>query len=213
MSWNEVNRMSLRHEFVLLSQKEGANIAELCRRFQISRKTGYKWIKRYKEGGVETLKDRSTKPQTCPHQIKPEIETAILLLRKKKPTWGGRKLRKRLQVIGHSGLPSASTITAVLRRGNALEERECGKHKPHKRFQKETPNELWQMDFKGDFPTLEKRCYPLSVLDDCTRFVAGLYSCGDQKRETVQGCLEHAFQHYGLPHAMLMDNGPPWGGM
>ncbi len=210
MPWNEVDLMSLRKEFVLLSQQEESNISQLCKRFDISRKTGYKWIKRYKEGGVENLQDRSKKPNTCPHQTDKSIEQAITENREK--GWGGRKIRSRLIQLGYENVPSASTITAVLRRLGLLDEKESHKHKAYKRFEKDTPNELWQMDFKGDFPTLKARCYPLSILDDCTRFVPGLFSCANQQRETVQDSLESVFRMYGMPRAMLMDNGSPWGG-
>jgi len=212
MPWTEVNRMSLRKEFVMLAQNDSVDISELCRRFGISRKTGYKWLKRYREGGEANLKDRSRQPTRCPHQTPSTMEKKVVELRKRKSAWGGRKIRAHLLQKGHKGVPAASTITEILRRKKQLDPQESQKHQACCRFEKETPNELWQMDFKGDFPTLEKRCYPLTLLDDCSRFALGLFSCANQQRDTVQSCLERVFQHGGMPHAMLMDNGPPWGG-
>jgi transposase InsO family protein len=211
MPWNEVDRMSLRNEFVELARREDWNFSELCRRYGISRKTGYKWLARYRQGGRENLRDRSRRPQHCPHQTTAEMEAKIVTLRKEKPAWGGRKLRTALQRSGVAA-PSASTITVILRRQQILEAQDGTTPRPYQRFEKEHPNELWQMDFKGDFPTLQRRCYPLTLLDDCTRFSPGLFSCGDQRRETVQSHLEAVFRRYGMPHAMLMDNGSPWGG-
>jgi len=210
MSWKEVNRMSLRKEFVLLAQKEGSNVSELCRRFGISRKTGYKWIQRHQEGGEKNLEDRSRRPKSSPRQTAPKMVEAIETQRGK--GWGGRKIRARLIALGHENVPAPSTITAVLRRRNLVDEEESRKHQPYKRFAKENANELWQIDYKGDFPTLKQRCHPLSVVDDSTRFLAGLSACGDQRRETAQACLEEVFRRYGMPLAMLMDNGSPWGG-
>jgi len=108
-------------------------------------------------------------------------------------------------------LPSVSTITAILRRNGRVDPEQADKHKPWRRFEAEAPNALWQMDFKGHFRVAEVRCHPLTVLDDHSRFLLGVYACGDERWRTVQGHLTTVFRRYGLPQRMLVDNGSPWG--
>jgi transposase InsO family protein len=125
--------------------------------------------------------------------------------------WGGRKIRAAMQRTGHAEVPAASTITAILRRHGKLGVR-AGEHPgPYQRFEYAAPNELWQMDFKGHFPLPAGRCHPLTVLDDHSRYAVGLAACGDEQDGTVRGRLVSVFRRYGLPLAMLMDNGSPWG--
>jgi transposase InsO family protein len=136
----------------------------------------------------------------------------VLSLRREHPAWGARKLKRRLQNLGHEGVPTASTITAILRRGGLLEEPRTGESKAVKRFEHQAPNDLWQMDFKGHFAlTRGGRCHPLTVLDDHSRYAIGLRACGDEQHQTVQDELTGLFRVYGLPWRMLMDNGAPWG--
>lgn len=209
MPWNEVNTVSLRAEFVQLAQDEAANVSELCRRFDISRKTGYKWLARFRTHGASGLTDQSRRPASSPARTPEDIETEVLRLRDQHPAWGGRKLHARLVGLGRKDVPSPSTITAILHRRDridpdAVAERSCT------RFQRDRPNELWQMDFKGHFATATVRCHPLTVLDDHSRYCIGLRACGDERRETVQAELTTLFRCFGIPERILCDNGPPW---
>lgn len=204
--------MSLRSEFIHLAQLENANISELCRQFEISRKTGYKWLKRYRAESESGLADRSRRPHHSPRRSSPEVEAAVVSVRQEFPAWGGRKIKAYLERKGQSQVPSASTITEILRRKEKIDEEEAQKHKPFKRFEMEHPNELWQMDFKGYFSLEEGGyCHPLTVLDDHSRFLVGLKACPNETRTTVQEQLTEVFRCYGLPERMLMDNGSPWG--
>jgi transposase InsO family protein len=204
--------MSLREEFVAKALEEETNMSALCRAYGISRKTGYKWLKRYRAEGRAGLRDRSRRPQCSPNQTAEEIEQLILVARQRHPAWGGRKLKRWLENRGHTGLPAPSTITAILRRHGQLDEEEAAKHRPIQRFEKQAPNELWQMDFKGYFHLGNgETCHPLTVLDDHSRFLVGLRACPDEVRLTVHNHLTDIFRAYGLPERMLMDNGPPWG--
>jgi transposase InsO family protein len=135
----------------------------------------------------------------------------ILRLRENHPAWGARKLRRRLVAQGHCDLPSVSSITAILHRRGCIDPLDTKKHQPCQRFEAPEPNLLWQMDFKGDFPLLHGRCYPLTILDDHSRFSLGLVACSNQRRETIQHHLITTFRRYGLPQRMLTDNGGPWG--
>jgi transposase InsO family protein len=211
MPWNEVSTVSLRWEFVTLAIAEGANVRELCRRYGVSPQAAYKWIGRFRVGGAEALHDRSRRPSICPAQSPATIEDAILRLRDQHPAWGGRKLRARLLAEGVRGVPAASTITAILRRHGRLDPAAATAHRPVVRFEREAPNQLWQMDFKGHFAAGAGRCHPLTVLDDHSRFNLGLFACADEQDATTRGHLTTLFRRYGLPERILCDNGPPWG--
>jgi len=211
MPWKEACAMSLRVEFVKLAGDEGANIGELCHRFGISRKTGYKWLKRHEEGGSEALANRSRRPHSSPGQTSAECESRVLELRAQHPCWGGRKLRAVLRRRGFEEVPSASTITEILRRHGQLSGEESSRRLAVQRFEHPHPNDLWQMDFKGHFGLEDShRCHPLTVLDDHSRFSIGLRACSNERGDTVRDELTAMFRRYGLPRRMLMDNGAPW---
>ncbi len=185
---------------------------ELCRRFGISAQTGYTWLRRYAGEGRDGLADRSRRPRTSPGRVAPAVEAAVLGIRAdSNQAWGGRKIRRRLQDLGHAVVPSASTITEILRRHGELDGAAAAGHAPWRRFERARANELWQMDFKGHFATATGRCHPLTVLDDHSRYALGLAACADERTATVHDRLCAIFRHYGLPEAMLMDNGAPWG--
>ena len=151
MPWKEVSAVSLREEFVMLARADGANMAALCRRFGVSRQTGYKWLSRFEERGRVGLVDCSRRPQRSPSKTAVNMEDAIVALRRKHPAWGARKLRARLQALAHANVPAASTVHAVLKRHDLICPAEGKKHQAWQRFEHATPNDLWQMDFKGHF--------------------------------------------------------------
>lgn len=211
MPWSEKSIMSQRHEFVMLFEREGVNRRELCRRFGISPTIGYRLWARWRQEGKAGLADRSRRPRRSPGRSSADIEALVLAVRDEHPAWGGRKLRRRLQDLGHQPAPSASTITAILHRHARIEGAASAGHQAFARFERAAPNELWQMDYKGHFATRAGRCHPLTVVDDHSRYAVGLRACGDQRGDTVQAELTAIFRRYGLPERMLMDNGSPWG--
>jgi len=212
MSWREASAMSLRRELVTLALGDGANIRQVCRHFDVSPKTGYKWIGRWLEGGVVALQDRSRRPHHSPRRTAPHLERAVLDVRDAHPTWCGRKIRDRLLAIGMAHPPSASTITEILRRHGRLDPGHSRPSRAWQRFEAPAPNALWQMDFKGHFPlSYSGRCHPLTVLDDHSRFALGLRACPNERGATVQEQLIGIFRRYGLPDRILVDNGSPWG--
>ena len=203
--------MDSRLEFVRLAEQGGVSVAELCRRFGISRESGFQYLRRYRESGLDGLKDRSRRPHSSSQRTPAAMEARIVALREAHP-WGPRKLARRLRDLGVADVPAPSTITAVLRRHGKLNPAEAAKHQPFTRFERSTPNELWQMDFKGHFAIDQGRCHPLTVLDDHSRYSLGIIACADQTDATVRQHLSTLFRRYGLPQAMLADNGSPWGG-
>jgi len=212
MAWRVLTIMSERLAFVTQATAEGANMRELCRCYGISAPTGYKWLRRFQEGGPAALDDPSRRPAHSPRRTSAEIEQLVCEVRQAHPAWGGRKIKAYLERQGDHSVPAASTVTEILRRWDRIDPQEALKHKPWQRFERSAPNELWQMDFKGHFTVADGSvCHPLTVLDDHSRFLIGLRACADESRETVETQLVTLFRTYGLPDSMLMDNGSPWG--
>jgi transposase InsO family protein len=211
MPWNVKDTMSLRQEFVSLAAGQTLPFSELCRRFNISRQTGYKWLDRHKTQGAQGLADQSRRPHHSPARSPERIVQSVLELRRQYG-WGGRKIERRLRDLGHIEVPAPATITEILRRHGMVPERESVQRQHWQRFEHEHPNSLWQMDFKGDFPTLEGgRCFPLTVIDDHSRFNIVLAACARTTTQVVHSELERVFRCYGLPARINTDNGAPWG--
>lgn len=212
MPWEEVSIMDRREEFVGFAGAPGANISALCRTYGISRKTGYKWIERADSAlGKVSLEDRSRRPHSSPARTAEAVEQSVLSVRDEHPAWGARKI---LHVLERSGLetPAPSTVHAILQRHGRIP---AGgpDGKAFGSFEKEQPNLLWQMDFKGQFQLGDGAwCYPLTIIDDHSRFSLCIEALGHQRTETVKAALERTFRAYGLPAAFYVDNGPPWGG-
>jgi len=211
MPWQEVSTMSLRQEFVALAMQQGVNVRELCRRFGVSPKTGYKWLSRFAARGTAGLCDESRRPHRSPTHTAQAVEQVIVELRDRHPSWGARKLCRRLHDVGWRQVPAPSTVQAILVRHGRIEPAESAKHTAWQRFEHALPNALWQMDFKGHFAIAAGRCHPLTVLDDHSRYNLCLQACADEQGHTVQSHLTHSFRRYGLPLRLLIDNGPPWG--
>lgn len=212
MPWKSVSEMDQRLEFVRLCEAGGVSVAELCRRFGISRQTGHQLLRRYRADGAAGLVPRSRRPHTSPRRTAAAVEEQVVSVRGEHPAWGGRKIKRRLADLGCAHVPSASTANEILRRHGRLDPAEAARHTPWQRFERDRPNELWQMDFKGHVPLETGRCHPLTVLDDRSRFSLGIAACGDESAATVRARLTDIFRRYGLPQAMLTDNGSPWGG-
>ncbi|WP_249732426.1 IS481 family transposase [Roseococcus sp. SDR] len=211
MPWKALSVLDHRREFVRLARLGEVSVAELCRRFGISRQTGFTLLRRTREEGEAGLADRSRRPLTSPGRVAPEMAARILDLRAEHPRWGGRKLARRLRDMGVAGVPAPSTVTQVLRRAGLIDPAEAAARAPVQRFERAAPNDLWQMDFKGHFATGAGRCHALTVLDDHSRYALGLAACHRETLSEVQQRLTGLFRQYGLPGAILCDNGSPWG--
>jgi transposase InsO family protein len=205
--------MSTRLEFALLAQRPDVNISALCRSFGISRKTAYKWLERYRSGGMDSLQNQSRRPHVSPAIASAELEAQVLALNTLYPCWGARKLWRLLPTS--CSRPHHSTIDAVLRRhGRQILGAPSRAAEAPLRFEHPAPNLLWQIDFKGHFALTDRaagRCHPLTILDDHSRFSLCLAACGDEQRASVQAAMTQTFERYGLPERITADNGPPWG--
>lgn len=211
MPWAERNLVSLREEFVRVAETTELTMSELCRRFGLSRKTGYKWVGRYRAEGRAGLRDRSRRPQRVRFQVPPATREFLVAERQRHPAWGARKLRHRAQQQGLPAVPACSTITTVLHREGLIGPECPPGQRAWQRFEHPVPNSLWQMDFKGPVKTLAGPVHPLTVLDDHSRYNLGLQVLPNQRTGPVQAALITIFRRYGLPNRLLMDNGSPWG--
>jgi transposase InsO family protein len=182
----------------------------LCEEFGISRPTGYLWLKRYRGcEKLEELGELSRRPHRSPQRTAARLEERVVDLRTKNPDWGASKIWKLLKDEG-VGVARITVHRILVRRGMV---REQDRHRAAlQRFQREAPNELWQMDFKG-MPAERQECLPLVILDDYSRYLVGLYATTGTAAGPVCSRLREAFEHNGVPEAMLMDHGTPWWNM
>jgi len=209
MPWKECGVKDQRISFVarLLGGRE--NMSDLCREYEISRPTGYLWVKRFHEAGsFQALAEKSRRPRQSPNRTSEELEQKVVQAREEYG-WGAPKLKVILDAAGVD--LSKNTIHRILKR-KGLVEKKVGQEVATGRFERSKPNELWQMDFKGEYLGEQGACYPLSILDDCSRFSLGIFALSATSYKQVSATLQHVFRAYGVPEAMLMDHGVPWWG-
>jgi transposase InsO family protein len=207
MPWNEVDVQEQRMQFVMRAARGTERLAPLCREFGISRPTGYVWVRRYRE--VQSLRglcEHSRRPKRSPRVTEAWKQERVVALRQE-TGWGAKKLHIVLRDEEGLLLPTR-TIHRILQRQGLLSPEAHGP--APERFEREEPNELWQMDSKGKYPLREGVCHPLSIVDDHSRFVVGLHALAALKMELAYPCLVHTFQSYGVPQALLMDHGALW---
>ena len=206
--------MSERAEFCLRYQR-GERMTDLCREYGVSRTTGYKFIKRFQHRGVVALADKSRAPRRTRRTAEP-IRQKVLELRRKQPTWGPLKLRAVLE-REQPGIkwPAASTIGELLVREGLVRRRkkrspqqsafQSGLSEPH------SPNDVWAMDFKGEFRLGNTRyCYPFTVSDLASRYVHICEAFERIHTDDVRTALEELFEQCGIPFAIRSDNGSPF---
>lgn len=217
MPWVDTSPMHERVKFIaacLARKGSDETFAELCGRFGISAKSGYKWLKRYEDGGVANLVEKSRAPHSHPHAVCDEVVEALLGARRRHPRWGPRKLlivvaRQRPELT----LPVASTVGGILKRHGQI-----GKPKRKRRSSPygdrlrsyDAPNAVWCADFKGHFPVGGERCNPLTITDGFSRYVLRCQALRHTLFASVQRVFESAFEEFGLPDAIRTDNGPPF---
>lgn len=204
--------MSQKEEFIIKALKQEESFKTLCNAFQISRETGYKLLRRYKDEGLKGLQPRSRAPKRSPYKTSHALEEQILAVRAQHSTWGARKIHTHLMNKGLHDVPARSTISDILKRHGCISEEESLKRQALCRFEREAPNDLWQMDFKGKFHLATKEwCFPLTILDDHSRFSLCIKASPNEQCLSVKSRLTEVFEHYGLPQQFNVDNGSPWG--
>lgn len=208
MPWKKESVVEQRLRFLIEARQQEVNMTALCQRYEISRKTGYKWLRRYQScGTIEGLRDQSRRPRRSPRRSSTSCEEQVLAVRDAKG-WGADKIAHVLAKAGPV-LP-AITVHRILKRHGRIK-RERTVRLALKRFARGSCNELAQMDFKGEYAlTGGAKCYPLSLLDDCSRYLLGLWPLPSTAAEKVHRVLEEHFRHWGVPQEMLMDHGASW---
>ena len=216
MPWLETVPVDQRLDFLTAHRRGGYAMAELCARFGISRKTGYKWLARFEAEGRAGLRDRSRRPHTSPQRIAADVAELLAAARMAHPTWGPRKLLQYL-APRHPDVddwPAASTVGDLLRRGGLVKARRRRRPPIHPGvvpLHTGAPNDLWTLDFKGHFKTRDGiYCYPLTLVDQHTRYLLAVQGLLSTKGVGARHVLERSFREYGLPRAIRTDNGVPF---
>jgi len=214
MPWTRTDWMSERVKFIAAYLEYEASFTDLCRDFGVSRKTGYKWVRRYEADGAAALEDRLRAPHTHPNAVSADMVQAILSVRRRHPRWGPRKLRVILRrQQPRIVLPAASTIGDVLKRnGLVRRRRRIRRSSPYadRLRQYDAPNAVWCADFKGWFPVGGERCQPLTISDGFSRYLLRCRALRHSLHRCAKRVFESAFCEYGLPRAIRTDNGPPF---
>lgn len=215
MPWKEHTAMDERNAFVIAVQRQEQSFSALCRYFNISRPTGYKWLARFEEQGSDGLADESRAPLHQPRCMPQALRSSILDLRAQHPTWGPKKLKARLETLQPDlAWPARSTIGELLRREGLAQPRPARRRtlwhdQPLAHAQE--PNDVWCADFKGWFLTgCGQRCDPLTITDAYSRYLLRCRSVAKADGPHVRQVFEAAFRQYGLPLSIRTDNGPPF---
>jgi putative transposase len=215
MPWRETAPMKERMRFITDWERDLYSMVELCERYGVSRKTGYKWVERFEQEGPDGLGERSRAPHHCPHRIAADVAAAICAGRRQHPSWGPDKilhwLKRRHPELE---LPATSTAGDLLARRGLVKKRRRRRHYTHPGVVPPTtaePNDLWTADFKGHFRTRDGLyCYPLTVADQHTRYLLGCRGLLSTQGQGVRPVFDRLFREYGLPRAIRTDNGVPF---
>lgn len=212
MPWKRSEPMEQRIEFALRAMR-ALNFRALCQQYGISAKTGYKWKERFIREGVEGMEEESRRPKSSPAQLPEEQVCEMVRLKLAHPSWGPRKIRE-LYLRRHGEVASESTFKRVLERSGLTRKRrrrrssEAGRLSSGRRAG--AVNEVWTVDFKGWWRSWGKRCEPLTVRDEHSRYVLEVRALENARSQTVRNNFERLFERYGLPQSIRSDNGVPF---
>jgi putative transposase len=214
MPWLEVDVVDLRRRFIAEWRQDGC-VAALARRHGISRKTAYKWLGRFSEEGKPGLVDRSRARHEQAAATPAPVLEAIIAMRRRHSTWGGKKLVARLaQLRPDLQIPSPSTADEIIKRAGLVAPRTCRRRHPKvsRHWPRgDAPNDVWCVDYKGEFKLGDGRyCYPLTISDEYSRYLIDCRAFARISGEDVQRRFEVAFREHGLPRAIRSDNGSPF---
>lgn len=215
MPWKESCAMDERTEFVLAHRRGLWTMTELCERYGVSRKTGYKWIGRYAAEGAAGLMERSRAPLVHGRATPVALAEAIMAMREQEPSWGARKIVARLALDQPQICwPSASVAGAILRRANLVTGRRLRRRAPPRLVGLTVPlrpNHVWGVDYKGWVRLGDgSRCEPLTVTDGFSRYLVGVAATTGTREEQARAVFERLFGRAGLPEAIRTDNGAPF---
>lgn len=216
MPWRQSSPVSERLRFIEAVARAEASFAEVCRRYGISRKTGYQWWGRFAEGGLGALEERSRRPKHSPGAIPKRVIALLKAERKRRPRWGPKKLLKVLsRKHPDLQLPALSTAARILKQEGLIKPRRR-RGRPARVLEREgwgtAPNDLWTADHKGQFRLGNGQlCYPLTIADSFSRYLLRVRSSSSTRHRQARPVFESAFREFGLPARILTDNGTPFG--
>jgi len=215
MPWTETEPMKERMRFVADAERGLYSMSELCERYGISRRTGYKWLDRYETDGPAGLAERSRAPHHCPHRIDAVTAAGIVEARRQHPSWGPRKLLAWLEERRPGqDWPAASTVGDLLKGRGLVQPRRRRRHWQHPgapTITSAAPNDLWTTDFKGQFPTRDGAyCFPLTIVDHHSRYLLACAALLSVRTDDTRAIFERVFDEVGLPVAIQSDNGTPF---
>jgi transposase InsO family protein len=205
----EISVMEQRYQAVMAVVQDGWKITEVAERLGVSRQSVYRWMVRYERGGLPALVDRSHRPETCSHQISPELEAVISEIRRQHPGWGPRRILHQLGRDGIDPLPGRSSIYRCLKRHNLIELRRRRKRRDEfRRFERDRPMQLWQIDVMGGVLLDDGSDLKIVTgIDDHGRFcvAAGLITRATAR--AVGEVFKASLLRHGVPDEVLTDNG------
>ncbi len=215
MTWSQTMPMDQRIQFIADYLRDSLSVTELCQLYAVSRKTGYKWVKRYLNRGPAGLEEYSRKPHLSPRQTPDSVVTAILEARRHHPSWGAKKLLKILSKK-HPGWrwPHRSTVCEILARHGLVAKKRHRRvigHPGKPTSQILAPNDVWSADFKGQFKTSDGHyCFPLTISDGYSRFLLGCQALHSTSVAEAKPVFVRVFKEFGLPRRIRTDNGVPF---
>ena len=180
MPWKETNVVKLREEFVKTAMRKTMPFGDLCAQYEISRKTGYKWLQRFEDGGKPSLVDHSRRPANCSHQLSEDAIIKTLAFKQAHMAWGPKKIRELVnKKLGQEKALSISSVQRILKKAGLVKKQKTRRTNPGGRIQNrieaKEPNDVWTIDFKGWwFSRDRKKCIPLTVRDQSSRIILEL---------------------------------------
>ena len=217
MPWKEINLMDQRLEFVHRALTETIPFSTLCKEYNISRKTGYKWKQRFLDSGYSGLSNQSTRPNSNPNQLSEDTVIKILQLKFAHPSWGARKIQRIFEKsYPFIDVPSESSIKRIFDKAGLVKKKRVSRVNPsqdllRQMIQPDNPNDVWTVDFKGWWYSLDKnKCLPLTIRDEKSKFIHDVRLMKNQTTEAVKEVFLDTFKKYGLPKVIRSDNGSPF---
>lgn len=217
MPWEEINQMDQRTDFVHRALTETIPFSELCKEYNISRKTGYKWKQRFLENGYNGLFNQSTKPHSNSAQLSEDTVIRIMKIKLAHPSWGARKIKSIFQKsYPLIDVPSESSIKRIFDKAGLVKKKRVSRVNPspdllREMIKPDNPNDVWTIDFKGWWYSLDKnKCLPLTIRDEKSKFIIEIRIMKDQTTDAVKNVFADIFKTHGLPKVIRSDNGSPF---
>lgn len=218
MPWESKSCNQMRMEFIQYVRQASVTMTEACEKFHISRKTGYKWLRRYESAGAQGLRDMCRAPKNQPTKLSTEVICRIISIRQAHKSWGADKIQSVLRRESLEPIPARSTIHRILRKSGMIDRPRRRRNRVEQvrldesKGEEPAVNDEWTIDFKGWWYSRDgkRKCYPLTIRDAASRYVLAVTLLSDCREESVRAAMTDTFKKYGLPKSIRSDNGPPF---